>query len=99
MTTLRIEEMVDEFERQMPLMRAHGKLLCATASPTTYKKIKDWLRKALTKAHQAGIDEVVEIMEDNKIVEQDGHPFCFKEKECEYNQALNDTIKALQDHK
>ena len=57
MTKPRIEEMVEEFEQQMPLMTAHGKLLCATASPSTYKKIKDWLRTALTEAHQAGIDE------------------------------------------
>ena len=52
--------MVEEFERQMPLIRAHGKLLCATASPSTYKKIKDWLRQALTEAHQAGRDEALE---------------------------------------
>jgi hypothetical protein len=41
-----IQQHIEEFERQMPLMTARGKLLCATASPSTYKKIKEWLNQA-----------------------------------------------------
>ena len=58
------------------------------------------LRTALTQAHQAGIEEAVKIMESMK---EDGEtPFGHQElheTELAYNQALDDTIKALQDKK
>lgn len=93
MTTPSIEEMVEEFEQQMPLMRAHGKLLCATASPSTYKKIKDWLRTALTEAHQAGRDEAVERLQKLPYgTNGDGQQWVMKKD-------LDDTTKALKDNK
>ena len=58
------------------------------------------LRTALTQAHQAGIEEAVKIMESMK---EDGEtPFGHQElheTELAYNQALDDTIKALQNKK
>ena len=58
------------------------------------------IRQALTQAHQAGIDEAVKIMESMK---EDGEtPFGHQElheTELAYNQALDDTIKALQNKK
>jgi len=41
------------------------------------------------------IYELCEFMVDNLYVEQNGHPFCFKQKKCEYNRAMNDVKKKI----
>ena len=56
MTTPRIEEMVEkicEFDFENKLWSDSG-----------YNEFKDLLRQALTEAHQAGIDEAVEIIKE-----------------------------------
>ena len=96
MTTPRIEEMVEEFEHKIMSVDELGH---QAHIGDAYNAIQ-WLRQALTEAHQAGkkegIDEAVKIMESMK---EDGEtPFGHQElheTELAYNQALDDTIKAL----
>ena len=77
MTTPRIEEMVEEFVHE-PLIKGQ--------TP------KDWLRQALTQAHQAGIEEAVEKVEH----------FIWQEEQIKTDNTvrlLTDLKKALQDNK
>ena len=114
MTTPRIEEKVEkicEFDFENKLWSDSG-----------YNEFKDLLRRAFTEAHQAGIDEAVEVgykkalreidigshdyVQSRRAISQlsgkpmmaltfDEHLDVIKEK----IQALDDTIKALQDNK
>jgi GH35 family endo-1,4-beta-xylanase len=98
MTTPRIEEMVEEFEHKIMSVDELGH---QAHIGDAYGAIQ-WLRTALTKAHQAGIDEAVEIVE-SKRRNPDKENTTFGEDAgwiaVGYNQALQDTIKALQDNK
>lgn len=86
MKPTRIEELVEEFKDKFGV---------------TYggqETQDEWIRTALTEAHQAGINEAVEKLRENKLE----HPYtvhytaCYV---CKANKALDDTIKALQDKK
>ena len=45
--TREIEEIVEQFEKRMPLITSHGLLLEARLTPTSYLKMKEWLRTTL----------------------------------------------------
>ena len=100
MTTPRIEEMVEQFKRDN--VEEDGTMYRRMQQPT--EMLLKRLRIQFAQAHQAGkkegIDEAVKIMESMK---EDGEtPFGHQElheTELAYNQALDDTIKALQDNK
>lgn len=57
-----------------------------------HKEVEDWLRQALIKAYQAGIDEAMEIVKENRrgaFTDEGGN-------NCWY---VDELIKALQDNK
>lgn len=103
----RIEELVEGFKEKFGLYELryveHGKESIERIMGT--KIIQDWLRTALTEAHQAGIDEAVEVVKSLKVEEKhnelcDGYceewSFPWPNSR-ERNRTLDDTIKALQD--
>lgn len=45
--TREVEEIVEQFEKRMPLITSHGLLLEARLTPTSYLKMKEWLRTTL----------------------------------------------------
>lgn len=99
MTTPRIEEMVEEL-----LKEAINDFDMAKASAGREVSFSYWFRdemtKALTQAHQAGRDEAVERIRKNYIEpvpEANGSDI--DDYMRGYNQALDNTIKALQDNK
>jgi hypothetical protein len=57
MNTPRIEEMVEEFENLFGEEDFGINKLRRLHDQKYLKEVTDWLRKALTEAHQAGIDE------------------------------------------
>ena len=81
----------------------YDKIACSLCEGHGFETPKKYLTQALTQAHQVGIDEAVEIVETLK------KPALTKPVRkgvigtmainIEYNQALDDTIKALQDNK
>ena len=84
MTTPRIEKLVEEFENLKCVNYAMyfgcveevcdcGEEKCANRQTVEMaeKEYKDWLRTALTEAHQAGIDEAVEIDSSLEAVKTD----------------------------
>lgn len=97
MTTPRIEEWESVTWNVLSSVQT-GRMSLADAQD----KLDAVLHHQLQKAHQAGIDEVVEKMQGMKkdINERDLEVGYMDEliKES-YNQALDDTIKALQDNK
>ena len=129
MTTPRREEMVEEFEKDFRDYLDACIAYCEVQEPyqpmsaeDEIKWLKEYLTKALTQAHQAGIDEAVEItrkhllhkLDLNNVLEGYEHywedmgngDYIEKCIECENDgrilkaiEALDDTIKALQDNK
>ena len=91
MTTPRIEEMVEKYAESY-----RGIL-----PPEVIDKSKDYWRSQLQEAHQVGIDEAVEVMESMKRKRNMEEVESLYEMNSRtlYNQALDDTIKALQDNK
>lgn len=106
-TTPRIEEMVEEFDKRWPIIETE------IGDDHPYLNLRDlrsYYVKSLTQAHQAGIDEAVEKIEALRKTEKypqsltgwDGKTEYFErlsDGDIHYNQALDDTIKALQDKK
>jgi hypothetical protein len=86
MTTPRIEETASKLTREILLENNIA--------------VEDILTKALTEAHQAGIDEAVEVLESKKKSLKGIRRSSFSHN-CRRitNQALDDTIKALKDKK
>ena len=64
MTTPRIEEMVEEFNDM--LARNWGEKSSIYEVLSTGRE-KDWLRQALTQAHQAGVEEAVTCVMDEML--------------------------------
>ena len=94
MTTTRIEEVVNEsiIGFSLKVKGLDGDIL---------DELTDDIRKALTEAHQAGIDEAVEVLKEKR----NGHcgkkgclqAYCINRKII--REFCDDTIKALQDKK
>ena len=95
-TTLRIEEMVEEFDKRWPIIETE------IGDDHPYLNLRDlrsYYVKSLTQAHQAGIDEVVESARDRiEQAHMAGYHSCCG-RDSSYSEARNyhDTIKALQD--
>ena len=97
MKTPRIEEMVEQYAEMLDSVQE--KYEFQRMSTPQREETEQYLTKALTQAHQAGIDKALEICERHKMAFS-----AFDSKRLRYekqarNKALDDTIKALQDKK
>lgn len=52
-------------------------------------------RKAREEERKKMEEEIKITLDDISMVEQDGHPFCFKKTKCEWNEALNEAKREI----
>lgn len=91
MTKPHIEEMAAQYAEMLDSVQE--KYEFQRMSTPQREETEQYLTKALTEAHQAGKDEAVEILKGNKLdLSKGGNQYGRG-----YNQALDNTIKALKD--
>ena len=103
-TTPRIEEMVEEFVDNYYSEGKDGGTVFSTGF--NGQLVEEWLRTALTQAHQAGIDEAVEIVESlrqrepsEEEMRNDYMARQYQDEVVGHNIVINKVKKALQDKK